>query len=115
MPLGPIIPGTGLSKNEIVRSEYLSKRAGSHGIHSTRLEVHENGARDIPVAAGLIIVDVDTLELEFGVAVVLFGVIDAVLVTDDLPELGANLVTTLAALNVKDFSHFCSPLLQKSM
>jgi hypothetical protein len=33
------------------------------------------------------------------------GGVHTVLVGDDLPELGANLVTALATLNVNDFSH----------
>ena len=32
--------------------------------------------------------------------------IDAMLVRDDLPELGSNLVATLAGLKVDNFSHF---------
>ena len=31
--------------------------------------------------------------------------VDAMFVSDDFPELGANLVTTLASLNMNDFSH----------
>ena len=43
---------------------------------------------------------------EFGVAAVLSGVVDAVLVADYFPELGSDLVAALAALDVEDFSHF---------
>jgi hypothetical protein len=41
------------------------------------LEVHEDGARDEAAAAGLVVVDERTLELEIGVADVLSGVVDA--------------------------------------
>ena len=34
------------------------------------------------------------------------GGVDAVLVGDDFPELGSDLVTTLTGLDVNDFSHF---------
>jgi hypothetical protein len=37
--------------------------------------------------------------------VVRAGGVDAVLVGDDLPELGTDLVTALAGLDVDDFSH----------
>jgi len=60
---------------------------GAHGVHDAKLEVHEHGARDVPSPAGLVVVDVDALELEVGVASVLARVVDPVLVADHLPEL----------------------------
>ena len=45
------------------------------------------------------------LYLQVGVAVVGSGGVDSVLVGDDLPELGTDLVATLASLEVDDFSH----------
>ncbi|KAI4372080.1 hypothetical protein MLD38_010362 [Melastoma candidum] len=60
---------------------------------------------DIGRTAGLTVVDVNVLELEVGIAGVLASVIDAVLLTDDLPILGPDLVAALAALDMEDFSH----------
>lgn len=34
------------------------------------------------------------------------GCVDTVLIGDNFPELGSNLVSALAGLNVNDFSHF---------
>ena len=48
---------------------------------------------------------VDALELEVRVAVVGTGGVDAVLVGDDFPELGTDLVAALAALDVDEFTH----------
>ena len=47
---------------------------------------------------------VDALQLEVAVAVVRARRVHAVLVGDDLPELGADLVAALAALDVNDFA-----------
>ena len=71
----------------------------------TGLKIHEDGTGDIATTGGLVEVHGDTLELEIGVTVVCAGGINTVLVGDDLPELGADLVAALAALNVNDFSH----------
>nr|GMC50308.1 hypothetical protein Iba_chr01bCG15780 [Ipomoea batatas] len=76
------------------------------------LEIHKHRTGDIPAAGSLIEIDVDALELEVingGVAavaaLVAAGRINAVLVADNFPELGANLVAALASLNVQDLSH----------
>ena len=45
------------------------------------------------------------LHLKLGGAGVGAGGVDAMLVRDDLPELGADLVAALAGLQVHDFSH----------
>jgi len=55
--------------------------------------------------SGLIVVHVDALELEIGVTVVRAGGVDTVLVGDDLPELGTDLVAALACLAVDDLAH----------
>ena len=105
VPLGPVVPGPGLAEDEVVGAEDLAVGARAHGVHGARLEVHEHGARDEPPAAGLIVVDVDALELEVGVAREVAGVVDAVLVADHLPELGPDLVPALPALDVQDLPH----------
>jgi hypothetical protein len=64
----------------ICRAEDLAERARAHRVHGVGLEVHEDGARDEAATASLIVVDVDALELEVGVAGVLSGVVDAMLV-----------------------------------
>jgi len=103
--LGPVVAGAGLAEDEVVGAEDLAVGAGAHGVHGAGLEVHEHGARDVPATAGLVVVDVDALELEVGVAGVLARVVDAVLVADHLPELGPDLVPALPALDVQDLPH----------
>jgi hypothetical protein len=78
--LGPVVAGAELAEDEIDGAEDLAEGARAHGVHGAGLEVHEDGARDEAAVAGLIVVDIDALELEVGVAGVLSGVVDAVLV-----------------------------------
>lgn len=106
MPLRPIISRARLPEHEVVRPEDLAERAGSDRVHRPRLQVHEDCAWDVPPTAGLIIVNIDPLELKLRVATVLARVINAVLIADHLPKFGADLIAALATLNVQDFPHF---------
>ena len=104
--LGPVVSGSGLTEDEVVRSEELTERSGSNRVHGSWLEVHEDGSWDVSTTGGLVEVDVDSLQLEIGVTLVGTSWVNAVLVGDDFPELGTDLVTALSSLNVNDFSHF---------
>merc|ERR1719230_709865 len=104
--LGPVVTGTGLAEDEVVRAEELTEWASADRVHGTRLEVHEDGTGHIATASGLIVVHVDALQLEVGVTVVGTGRVDAVLVGDHLPKLGTDLVTALASLDVNELAHF---------
>lgn len=104
MTFGPVVTGAGLAEDEVVGAEDLAVGAGADAVHGARLEIHEDGPGNKPATGGLIEVDIDPLELEVGGSVLAVD-LNAVLVADDLPELGADLVAALAALNVQDFSH----------
>jgi len=103
--LSPVVTSTGLAEDEVVRAEDLTEGASTDRVHGTRLEVHEDSTRNIAATSCLVEVDVDTLELEVGVTVVGTGGVDTVLIGNDFPELGTNLVTALTTLNVNDFAH----------
>jgi hypothetical protein len=105
MTLGPVVTGTGLSEDKVVRSEELTERSGSDGVHGSWLKIHKDGSWDVSSTSGFVVVDVDSLELEIGVTVVGTGRVNTVLVGDDLPEFGTDLVTTLSSLDMNDFSH----------
>ena len=105
MTLGPVVTGTGLSEDEVVGSEELTERSSTDGVHGAWLKIHEDGTGDVSATGGLVVVDVDSLELEIGVTVIATGWVNTVLIGDDFPELGTDLVTALAALNMNDFSH----------
>ena len=87
MSLCPVISGPALSENKIVRPENLTKRTRSDAVHGSRLQVDEDCAGDVFAARGLIVVNIDALQLEVGVAVVGAGGVDSVLVGDNFPEL----------------------------
>jgi hypothetical protein len=103
--LGPVVPGAGLAEDKVVGPEDLAVWPSADTVHGARLKVHEHGAGHEPAARRLVVVDVDALELEVGGADVATGRVDAVLVADHLPELGTDLVSALAALDVEDLPH----------
>ncbi len=57
VPLGPVVPGSGLAKDEVVRPEYLPVGTGADGVHRPGLEVEEDGPGDVLAARGLVVVD----------------------------------------------------------
>jgi len=107
MTLRPIVTGAGLAEDKVIRAEDLAVGARSDAVHGSRFEIHKDGSRNVPSARGLVVIDINPLELDIGVAktVVLSGGIYAVLVADDLPEFGTDLVAALASLDVQDLSH----------
>ena len=73
---------------------------GGGGSGWKRLTLTPNSAlRTVAAAGRLVVVHVDALQLQVGVAVVGAGGVDAVLIGDDLPELRADLVAALSSLN----------------
>ena len=103
--LGPVVTSSSLSEDEVVWSEELTEWSSSDGVHGTWLKIHEDGSWDVSSSSGLVVVNVDSLELEIRVTVVSTSWVNSVLVRDDLPEFGTDLVTALSSLDVNDFSH----------
>ena len=106
MALGPVVTSAGLTENEVVGSEKLTEGASSNGVHGAWLKINKDSAGNVSSTGGFVEVNVDSLELEVRVAVVGTSGVDSVLIGDDFPELGTNLVTALTGLDVNDFSHF---------
>ena len=104
--LSPVVTGSTLTENKVVWSEKLTEWSGSYWVHGSWLQVHQDGSGDISSTSGFVVVNVDSFQLEIRVTVISTGGIDSVLVRDDLPELGTDLVSALSALDVYDFSHF---------
>merc|ERR1712227_878358 len=104
--LGPVVTGTSLSEDEVVWSEELTEWSSSDGVHGSWLKIHENSSWDVSSTSGLVVVDVDSLELEIRITVVGTGWVNTVFIGDDFPEFGTDLVTALTTLDVNDFSHF---------
>ena len=91
--LGPVVAGSGLTEHEVVGPEDLTVGAGPHRVHGAGLQVNQDGPGDVLATAGLVVVHIDPLQLEVGVSMVGSGGVDAVLVRDDLPELGRHSVS----------------------
>jgi hypothetical protein len=87
--LGPVVSGTRLAENKVVGTEELTKGTSADGVHGTGLQVDKDSTGDIFVAASLdsivstyypsfryellthlVEVDVHTLQLEVGGAIV---------------------------------------------
>jgi hypothetical protein len=105
VPLGPVVTSACLPEDEVVRAEKLAKRASTNRVHGSGLEVHEYSTGDVAAARGFVVVDVDAFELKIGITMVGTSRVDAVLIRDYFPELSADLVTALAALDVYEFTH----------
>ena len=112
MALGPVVSGTGLTKDKVVRAEELAEGTSADSVHGTRLEIDEDSTGNILVASSLfcsgqnwsgsrllgstsylVEVDTQTLELLVGGASVDTIGIETVLTRDGLPESSTNLVT----------------------
>jgi hypothetical protein len=106
--LGPVVTSTGLTEDEVVRSEELTEGASSDGVHGTRFKIHEDSSGDVSSTSSFVEVNVDSFELEVRVTMVGTSGIDTVFIRDDFPELGTDLVTALTTLDMNDFSHLCT-------
>ena len=87
MTLGPVVAGPRLSENEVIGSEDLTEGSRPHAVHGPWLQVHEDSPGHVLATAGLVVVDIDPLQLELGGAGVGTGGVDTVLIGDDFPEL----------------------------
>jgi hypothetical protein len=105
MSFGPIVSGSGLPEDEVVRSEKLTEWSGSYGVHGTRFEIHENSSWDKSTTSSFVEIDIDSFKLKIGVTVICTGRIDSVFIRDDFPEFSTDLVTALTCLDVDEFSH----------
>ncbi len=104
MSFGPVVTCSSLPKDEVVWAEELSEGAGADRVHGAWLQVNKHGTGDIASASGLVEIDVDALELKVGVAVEGACGVNPVLIRDNFPELGADLVAALAGLDVDNLT-----------
>mmetsp|Transcript_18951 Transcript_18951/g.24970 ORF Transcript_18951/g.24970 Transcript_18951/m.24970 type:complete len:206 (-) Transcript_18951:44-661(-) len=105
MPFSPVVTSSGLAENKVVRSEKLTVGSSSHRVHCTRFKIHQNCSRYVSPTSCFIVVDIDALKLQVGISMVCSSWIDAMFIRNNFPEFGTNLVTTLASLNMHNFSH----------
>ena len=82
--LGPVVPGACLAENKVVWAKNLPVRPCTDRVHSSRLQVNEDGPRHVAPTSGLVVVHVDAVELELALSAVLSGRINPMLVGNDL-------------------------------
>ena len=87
MTLGPVVASSRLSKHEVVRSEDGSVGSRSHRVHGARLKVHQHSSGHVLATAGLVVVDIDPLQLQLRLANIGASGVNTMLIRDDLPEL----------------------------
>lgn len=84
----PVVTGTALAKDEVVRSEKRAKRSRAKRVHSTRLEIDQDGTGDILIRRDFVIVDTNSFKLKIVVPVIDTISADTVFIRHGLPELG---------------------------
>jgi hypothetical protein len=105
MTLCPVVVGSGLPADEVVLTKELPVLAGLDRVQGPGLKINQDGPGDVLASRGIIVEDIDAIQLKIRISVVSSGGADAVLLGDDLPELGPDLIAALANLDVDDFSH----------
>nr|GMC81943.1 hypothetical protein ACMD2_20344 [Ipomoea batatas] len=101
-----VVSSTRLTKHKVIRPEDLAVRASPNTIHCAGLQIHEHCTRDKPSTGSLIVIHIDTLQLQIRSTTVASCWVYAMFITDNFPEFGSNLVSALPTLNMEDFSHF---------
>jgi hypothetical protein len=59
MSFGPIVSGSGLSEDEVVRSEELTEWSSSDGVHSSWLQIHQDSSGNVSSSGGFVEIDVN--------------------------------------------------------
>ena len=104
MALGPVVIRNRVFVHGVTRAEKLAERRRAQSADHAGLKVVEHRARNVPAALGLVVRNVNAVELRVVAATVLAFTADAVLVAHHLQRPGAHLVTTLARLHVKNLA-----------
>jgi hypothetical protein len=94
--LGPVVAGTGLTGNEVIRAVDVAKRTRSNSVKSSRLKVDSDSTGNILLVGSLVKKNVETVGLKFGSvrAQVSIG-IKSMLVSNGVPKRGGNLVSRM--------------------
>ena len=88
--LGPVVPSSTLSEDEVVWSEDLTEWTRADRVHGAWLQVDQHGSGYIFASGSFVVVDVDSLQLQVGVTVVCASWVDSMFIGDHLPELLEN-------------------------
>ena len=102
----PIVTSSCLTKDKVIGSEKLTEGTSSYRVHGSWFEIHQDSSWYITSTGGFIVIDVDSFELQIRISMIGTCWVNTVLIWDDFPKFGTDLVTTLSCLNMNDFSHF---------
>ena len=58
--LSPVVSGSGLAEDEVVRSEELTEGSSSNGVHSSGFQIHKHGSWNITTTSGFVVIDVNS-------------------------------------------------------
>ena len=93
--LCPVVTGTALTEDEVVGTEEVAEGTRTDGIHGAGFEIDKDRTGNVLVRADFVVVDINALKLKVVVALVQSIRLNAVLIRDDLPELGTCYVLAL--------------------
>merc|ERR1719209_662518 len=106
VPLRPVVACSTLAKDKVIWTEYLAISTTPHRVHRAGFKIHQDSPRHVFPPRGFIVVDIDPLQLEIGsFTLERASGVDAMFITDDLPELSPDLVAALASLDVDNLPH----------
>jgi hypothetical protein len=57
---GPVVSGSGLSEDKVIRSEKLSERSGSNRVHGTGFKIHKDSSGDISSSSSFVEINIDS-------------------------------------------------------
>ena len=87
MPLGPIVSSPRLPEDIVVWPENGPIGSSPDRVHGARFQVQEDGSRDILGTGSLVVVYIDSFQLEVRGSSIVASWVNSVLVRDDLPKL----------------------------
>ena len=102
MAFRPVVASTRLAEDEVVGAEELAIRTSTNGVHRARLQIHQNGARDVSAAGRFIEIDIDALQLQIRITMIGASWVNAMLIRNHFPKLGTNLVATAHKKNKRE-------------
>jgi hypothetical protein len=102
-PNPPVVARTRVTEQEVVRPEQLAERTTPDRIQRVRLQIYQDGPRNVPAPGSFIIVHINPIKLHTRVTIEVTRRYDPVLARDDFPEPRSDVIATLTDLDDDDF------------
>lgn len=107
MALGLVITSTRLAKNEFIGPKDMANGSKPNTTHGAKLQIHEHHLGHISSPVCFIVVHIDPLQLKIPTSIIPSSWINPMVITNDLPKLGSDLVFAPSCLYVQDLIHSC--------